>query len=349
MKIAILTPTFSKFSGIDRLIENKLESYKKSGDKVTIFCFESDISTRLAKVEVLGMPKNSFLQRLYRLFFFLDWKKVNSTAKKLSEFDEVIAHQYPMTLIASKAKKKYSSIKYVYHDAGVAYPWLFRSIVERIYIRIFSFLSYWSIKNADEIVFISGFLRQEMKKKASRDGIVEYVKIDTKRFHKGIDGSRIRKKYSLSFPSLLYVGRISPHKNIHGLIKAFNLVRKHFPDAKLIIVGKQTFGSYMKELESLAKSLPNSSSSPGPSSSVIFTGFVPDKELPEYYAACDLYVTASLWEGFDIPIVEANAVGKKAVAYGIGSHKEVLKDGLLVDELTPEALAEGIIKILQEK
>lgn len=41
-------------------------------------------------------------------------------------------------------------------------------------------------------------------------------------------------------------------------------------------------------------------------------------------------MTASLWEGFDIPIAEAAACGRPAVAFDVGSHREVLKEGRLV-------------------
>ena len=71
--------------------------------------------------------------------------------------------------------------------------------------------------------------------------------------------------------------------------------------------------------------------------------------LPYYYAACDVYVTCSLWEGFDIPIAEAAACGKPSVAFDIGSHKEVLKNGTLVKENDLEAFKNAIVKILRKK
>ena len=336
MKIAILNPTFSKFSGIDRLIEQNLKKFKQEGHEVTIFCFEADITTNLAKVEVLGMPSSPTAQRLYRLFFFLFKNKINNIVNKLKGFDTVIAHLYPMTLVAAKAKKKFN-IKYIYHDAGIAYPKLFRKLSERIYLRLFSYFSNKSIKSADEFIFISDFLRQELKNKIGVDGKVEYVPVDKKRFHKNVKPGNIIKKYNLTSPILLYVGRISPHKNVHGLIQSFNIVKKQFPSASLVIVGKPTIDSYKKELKALAPQ------------GVTFTGFVPDEVLPYYYASCDLYVTASLWEGFDIPIVEAELCGKKTVSYDIGSHKEVVKDGILVKDLNPEALAREIMNTLEQK
>lgn len=80
---------------------------------------------------------------------------------------------------------------------------------------------------------------------------------------------------------------------------------------------------------------------------VIFTGFIDDKELPYYYAACDVYVTASLWEGFNLPAAEAQACGKKVVAFNLGSHPEIVKNGILVEKENIEEFAKAVIKLLK--
>jgi 1,2-diacylglycerol 3-alpha-glucosyltransferase len=79
-----------------------------------------------------------------------------------------------------------------------------------------------------------------------------------------------------------------------------------------MIVGKHTFGAYSNRLRKMS------------GASVIFTGLVSDEELPYYYAACDVYATCTLWEGFDLPVAEAQACGKPVVAFDIGPHKEVI-------------------------
>ena len=184
---------------------------------------------------------------------------------------------------------------------------------------------------------ISNFLRKELKKQTGIDSKVEYIPIDKKRFNKKVNKEKIRKKYNIkNEPVLLYVGRLSPHKGIHLLIEAFKLVQKQYPQAKLIIAGKHTFKKYSEKLKKLANK------------NVIFTGFVPDKELPHYYAACDIYTTASLWEGFDIPIVEAYNTGKPSIALNIGSHPEVIKKGILVEKNNTQAFAEAIIKLIKQ-
>ncbi len=337
MKIAILTPTFSHFSGIDRLVQNKYREFLKKGHKVDIFTLKASINPKDVKVYSMGMPKNPTLERLYRLFMFLDIKKVNRYSRILKDYDLIISHLYPMNILAYKAKKKNKKLKYIFHNAGVGITETY-SFLEKMYLRLFNYLTNLTIRNADQIISISDFLRRQLKKETGMDGKVEYVPIDKKRFHKGVDNKKIRKRYNLGKdPVFLYVGRISPHKGIHLLIKSFKLVQKKYPNSKLIIAGKHTFPNYTKKLKSIADK------------NVIFTGFVKDQDLPYLYAACDIYTTASLWEGFDMPIVEAYQLGKPTVAFNVGSHPEVLQDGILVEKNDIRAFADAIIKILRKR
>ena len=93
---------------------------------------------------------------------------------------------------------------------------------------IFGFLNKKSLKNVDEAVSISNFMQRELKKEAGLDSKVVYNKIDEKRFRKGIDGSKIRKNLGIDNGEklLLFVGRLSPHKNVHNLLKIFSIVNQ---------------------------------------------------------------------------------------------------------------------------
>jgi 1,2-diacylglycerol 3-alpha-glucosyltransferase len=340
MKIALLTPTFSGFSGIDRVVELDAEDYIDKGNEVTIFTFKADLKPKRAKLIELGMPKNPFLERIYRLFFFLDFLKINKYGKLLKAYDKVISHFYPMNWLAIYAKKHYN-IKYIYYNHGIAYPQLFRNFFERIYMAFFRFFANYTAKKADYAVSISKFLRDKLKKEIGLNSKVIYNSIDKKRFHPGIDGAKVRKKYGIKDkdPVLLYVGRISPHKGIDLLIKSFNLILKENPNAKLLIVGKQTFDDYTEELKRLARKINEKV--------IIFTDFISDKELPYYYATCNVYTTATLWEGYDLPVVEAQACGKPVVAFDLCSHPEVVKNGILVKPKDIEEFAKAILKILK--
>ena len=336
MKIAILTPTLHYFSGIDRVVELQAIDYAKKHHQVIVIALEATLKPRGYRLEVLGMPKNLFLQRLYRLLFFLDFKKIKNTIEKLKDYDMIISHFYPMNWIASKARKKYN-IKYIYYNHGIGYSKLFNNIFEKLYMKLFAFFNKLSLKNVDSAVSISKFMQSELKKETGLDSKVVYDKIDKKRFRKGIDGGKIRKilKIKNNEKLLLFVGRLSPHKNIHTLLRILNLVNVKIKNVKLLIIGKPTFPRYYKKLKNMANK------------NVIFKEFVNDKELPYYYAACDLYVTASLWEGFNLPAAEAHACGKRVVAFDVCSHPEIVKNGVLVKKNDNKAFANAIIKLLK--
>ena len=334
MKIAILTPTFSYYSGIDRVVQLQAEEYAKKGNQVAVFALEAGLKPKGYKVDILGMPKSLFLQRLYRLFFFLDFIKFSKAVNKLKGYDIVISHQYPMNLVASTAKR-YFGVKYIYYNHGVGYSELFTTPLEKLYMKLFGYFNKLSLNNADECVSISKFMQSELKRETGMDSEIVYNRINP-RFKKGISGKAVRKKLGIKNNEklLFFIGRLSPHKNIHTLLKIFDIVNEEMPDTKLLIAGKPTFKRYYAELREMANE------------NVIFKEFVTDKELPYYYAACDLYATASLWEGFNLPAAEAQACGKKVIAFNIGSHPEIVKNGALVEKNNIRQFAEEAIKIL---
>ena len=336
MRIALLTPTFLKYSGPDRVVQNEAEELSRRNE-VAVFTFKADIKARGYRVYELGMPSNATLERIYRLFFFMDVLKIASMTRKLRHYDQIISFLYPMTIPGTIANRYYGK-RYVYYNVGVAYPKLFSNAFERVYMRAFNFLTNFTVKNADSAISISRFLRDELRKEVGIESRVKHVKISRKQYNKKTNRKKVAaiiRKHHLKRPLLLYVGRLSPHKGIHLLIKAFRIVKERFPKATLLIAGKHTFEGYSQKLKRM-------------DGGVVFAGFVPDKELPHYFGSCDLYATASLWEGFDIPLVQAQMCGKRVVAFDVGSHPEVVKNGILVKEGDVKAFAEAVIKTLEK-
>lgn len=339
IKIAHLTPTFSRFNGIDRVVEQQARDQVKAGNSVTIFALAADMDPPgNVQLRTLGMPGHLFWQRVYRLIFPMDIIKTLKWVTCLRHFDIVYAHQYPMTWLACLGRIFYG-IHYVYYDYGFAPASMFSNFIERTYWRLFKTLSFCTAKGAVEAVTISVYLQQQLRKDTGLIGKVVYPQIDMQRFRNAGDGSLIREKYKIEdCPLVLYVGRIAPHKGIHLLISAFMAARQEIHNAQLIIVGKHTFSNYTKKLKRLADS------------SVIFTGDVSDEELSHYYAACDVYATATLWEGLNLPLVEAQAYGKPVVAFNLGPHPEVVQDGTTGFLVPPEdtaAMADAITKLLK--
>ena len=332
MKIAILTPTLLHWSGIDRVVEKRDLELKQKGNIVKIFTFQHEMETVPAEdVTIIPISKNPTMQRIWRLFFFIKISCVIRYVLKLRTFDKMIVYQYPMTIIANKAKKKCGKhIHYQYYDCGVAHPHLFRGLLQQTYMKLFKRFLYKSISNIDSAVSISQYLSDELYRGTGFRSKVKLLEVDKERFNEGIKPDK-KDKGKL----FLYVGRISPHKGLHLLIQAFNKVKEKQPNARLIIIGKNTFPQYQLELESMIKH----------PESVIFLGFVDDKDLPKFYATCDAYVTCSLWEGFNLPIAEVNACGKPAIAFDLCAHPEVLKNGKLVPEGDIDKFAEAMMEV----
>lgn len=333
MKIAILTPTFLGFSGIDRVVYSQAEDLSKDNE-ITIFCFKKDMNPpKNVNIIQWKFTDSLFMQRILRLILPLRINYIKKCTEYLKDFDIVYAHIYPMYWIAYKSKKNYGT-KFIAYNHGVASPKLFDNLSERVYMKLFNRFTNYSLKKADEIISVSKFLQEELKKETNLESKVVYNKVKMPKMIPKWK-NEIRKRYNIGeSPVLLFVGRISPHKGIHLLIEAFNLARKENSNIKLIIVGKPTFDRYMGKLNSLSND------------SIIFTGYVSDEDLPKYYASCNIYVTASLWEGFDLPVVEAQQYGKPVVAFDIGPHKEVVKNGILT-KVDISEFARGILEVLK--
>ena len=223
MKIAILTATLTHHSGIDRVALQQAKKYLKAGDSVTILTFEATMKIPGAAIEVIGAPQSSLLERMYRLLFFLDVAKVNRYARKLKDFDEIHAYQYPMSLIALRAKKKYG-VQFHYLNHGIAPAHTFETITEKVYIRIITKFTNCVIKKADHVQSISNYLADILRSETGVESTVtkELFNIDTARFNRELDNKKIRNQYNIgNHPLVVYVGRVSPHKGIHLLYQNY--------------------------------------------------------------------------------------------------------------------------------
>jgi phosphatidylinositol alpha-1,6-mannosyltransferase len=174
--------------------------------------------------------------------------------------------------------------------------------------------------------------------------------VDAGTFHPDPEARRvIRDRYGLGDrPVVVCVSRLVARKGQDTLLRAWPAVIKKIPDAVLLIVGR---GPYAKTLHQLAEQT-------GVSSSVTFTGPVPQDELPAHYAAGDVFSMPCRTrrggldvEGLGIVYLEASATGLPVVGGDSGGAPDAIADGetgYVVGGRDVATLSARLITLLQD-
>ena len=153
------------------------------------------------------------------------------------------------------------------------------------------------------------------------------------------DVARVRERYQLHDPFVLYAGTVKPHKNVERLIEAFDLVRKHgLDDLKLVLIGDE-----ISKYAALRRAVHSHQLH----KYVRFLGYLPEETLAVMYRLASVFVFPSLYEGFGLPPLEAMASGTPVVTSNVSSLPEVAGDAaVLVDPYDSASIADGIERVL---
>jgi glycosyltransferase involved in cell wall biosynthesis len=197
------------------------------------------------------------------------------------------------------------------------------------------------LRAAGRILAVSQFTKNEIEKLfgiPSRHIEVVYNAID-ERFLRGhaseAERQLLAERYLVTYPFLLYAGRISPHKNLVRIIEAFSALKAElekeskYPDLKLIIIGDE-----LSRNPDLRRTVIRS----GVQNDVRFMGFVPIEMLRVFYDAAKIFVFPSLYEGFGLPPLEAMAHGTPVVTSNTSSLPEVVGNAAVL--VNPENVFE---------
>jgi glycosyltransferase involved in cell wall biosynthesis len=184
----------------------------------------------------------------------------------------------------------------------------------------------WSRRAADEIEAVYG-VRPVVLKGCIPDTLPKYVaKAD------------IRQRLSLPQASrvVLTVSRLDPIKRVDLLITAFSQLKRHAPNAVLVIAGT---GPDEERLRQLAGETGQNN--------VIFAGYVPDNDLWDCYATSDIFVTPALAD-FNIAPFEALALKRRVIwSSEMETDEPLLRSGAVISaQPTPDAFADAILKAL---
>ena len=153
----------------------------------------------------------------------------------------------------------------------------------------------------------------------------------------------VKAQYGIAGDYILFVGTLQPRKNLTRLVKTFSLSNIQYPisNIQLVIAGKK--GWLYEEIFQQVEKL-------GLEGRVVFTGYVPEGDLPALLSGARLFVFPSLYEGFGLPVLEAMACGTPVVCSNTSSLPEVAEDAaVLVDPLDVEGLAAAIGRVLGDE
>jgi glycosyltransferase involved in cell wall biosynthesis len=174
---------------------------------------------------------------------------------------------------------------------------------------------------ADAVVVTTEFVRGRA---------LDLLELDPTRVHvipHAINHTVFRQGDEEREPILIYPARAWPHKNHPRLFEAFEILRKHDPNLRLILTGGG--------LERLGR-LPEA---------VERWGIVPAAELASLYRRAACLVFPSLYEGFGLPPLEAMACGCPVAASNVAAIPEVCGDAaVLFDPTDPEAIATAVLE-----
>lgn len=221
------------------------------------------------------------------------------------------------------------------HDLGSEYLPKMHQIKQRLYL---SFMQKVQLKSATKIIAVS---------KATKEDLIDRIGIDPQKItviYEGYNKKLFKPiNYKLSTNNyFLFVGTVQPRKNLTRVIQAFSrVILSDKRRISLVIAGQK--GWMSDEIYKLPKKL-------GIENRVKFLGYVPDEKLPKLYAGAIALVFPSLFEGFGLPILEAQACGCPVITSNISSMPEIAgKGAILVDPYDIDDIVKGMNRIMNHE
>ncbi|KMP10375.1 hypothetical protein UR09_06430 [Candidatus Nitromaritima sp. SCGC AAA799-A02] len=289
------------------------------------------------------------------------WLAVRKRVKRyLAEGGPWIAHAHnPLVAALALTVKRYRKVPRVYHFHSSWYDEEKINLTESgggglglaFRLNFIRWMEWACYRSAKSVLFLSEYTRRRFQDyypfKKPRMRVIPGG-VDTDLFKPvTVQGGTDALRQQLDLPQdriiLLTVRRLEARMGLDNLIAAVAEISGRSPELEfiLLIAGK---GSLAEKLQSQATLL-------GLDERVRFLGFVSEKQLPEYYAAADIFImpSASI-EGFGIATVEALAVGLPVLGTPVGGTTEILKSidpVLLFRHATVESMADKIESVLK--
>jgi len=198
-------------------------------------------------------------------------------------------------------------------------------VIKRTYIRA---MAPRSLRNADRVVCLSGFVANDVVERAGVDEArIRLVPCGVADPGASFDRDRLARLLAelklTNHPYVLYPAITYPHKNHPVLIAAFAEVLERRPEVRLVLTGGS--GSNEAAVKSAIAAY-------GVTDAVVRTGRIPESDLDLLYRNATVMAFPSLYEGFGVPVLEAMSRGCPVVASSVGALPEVLGSaGIILD------------------
>ncbi len=206
--------------------------------------------------------------------------------------------------------------------------------------------SYKLYKRSEKILAISN---------VTRESLINILKINPNKIEVSYEAPAIRsqvnnvaskaKGYQISNPYILYIGGTDSRKQIEDIIYALNIVNGRGNKLDLVLAGN--------ELKSL-KTIPNHTvrqaimASPY-KNQIHLLGYISEQEKRSIYQNAHAFILSSRYEGFGLPILEANLLGCPVIAYNNSAIAEIgKKSTMLVETGSYQDLSRAIIKLFDQ-
>lgn len=215
-----------------------------------------------------------------------------------------------------------------------------------------------ALESIDRIVCCSRFLADKVAERYPQ--VEDRIRL----VPTGVDTKRWMPGANLSRHLLLYAGRLSPETGVHVLLKAFERLRAHYPDAQLILAGPFQVTSFSTQIE-LSRQERSQWQSLGRRyelqirreaqrlGGVFFTGPLDAKAQLRIYRSASIFVYPALWsDPSGYAVLKAMACGLPVVASRCGALPEVVKDGrngILADPGDVDQLVEAVERFFDSR
>lgn len=201
------------------------------------------------------------------------------------------------------------------------------------------------VKKAAAIATVSNFSKNDLiKQYRLNPSAISVVYNGVRSSFGSIEMNRemIKIKYTEGMEYFIYVGAIQPRKNLVHLLKAFSVFKKRMQsNMKLVFAGRMAWKN--ETFEELLKSYKYRND-------VVFTGYLPEKELADLLGASYALVYPSLFEGFGVPVLEAMKTGVPALTSENSSMQEIAGDaGLYFDPHNYNDIADKMMMIYKDE